>query len=178
MLSWLRSLFIKRPVEPDVPVASAKPQRDVVNTYVLNRAGIDLVKQFEGLRLKAYKCPAGVWTIGYGHTGKDVEKGMVITEAQAEALLVSDLSKFADGVRRRVKVPLNSNQFSALVSLAFNIGLGAFGKSTLLRKLNAGNYDAAPAQILRWNKVGDKELRGLTRRREAEVVLWEKPCKS
>ena len=178
MLNWLRSLFNKQPAAPVVPVAPAKPQRDVVNTYVLNRAGIDLVKQFEGLRLKAYKCPAGVWTIGYGHTGKDVEKGMVITEAQAEALLVSDLSKFADGVRRRVKVRLNSNQFSALVSLAFNIGLGAFGKSTLLRKLNAGWYPAVPNEIRRWDIVGGKRMRGLTRRRDAEVALWETPCKS
>ncbi|WP_019099941.1 lysozyme [Chromobacterium haemolyticum] len=135
-------------------------------------AGIALVKSFEGLKLIAYKCPAGVWTIGYGHTGPDVTPGQVITQAQADALLARDLERFEAGVARLVKVPMTQNQFDALVCFSYNLGLGALQGSTLLRLLNAGDYAGAAAQFPRWNKAGGKELPGLTRRRSAEHALF------
>ncbi|WP_374424977.1 lysozyme [Chromobacterium sp.] len=135
-------------------------------------AGVTLVKSSEGLKLVAYKCPAGIWTNGYGHTGPDVTPGQVITQAQADALLARDLSRFETGVTRLVKVPLNQNQFDALVCFSFNLGLGALQGSTLLRLLNAGDYAGAAAQFLRWNKAGGKELPGLTRRRAAEQAMF------
>lgn len=136
-------------------------------------AGITLVKSSEGLKLVAYKCPAGIWTNGYGHTGPDVTPGMVITQVQADALLARDLERFEAGVARLVKVPLNQNQFDALVCFSFNLGLGALQGSTLLRLLNAGDYAGAAAQFPRWNKAGGKELPGLTRRRAAEQSLFQ-----
>ncbi|MGR2678743.1 lysozyme [Chromobacterium haemolyticum] len=134
--------------------------------------GIKLIQQFEGLRLKAYQDAVGVWTIGYGHTGPDVTPGLVITQAQADALLARDLSRFESGVTRLVQVPLNQNQFDALVCFSFNLGLGALQGSTLLRLLNAGDYAGAAAQFPRWNKAGGKVLPGLTRRRVAEQALF------
>jgi lysozyme len=143
------------------------------------RLGLSLVKEFEGLRLSAYKCPAGVWTIGYGHTtaagGPAVKPGMKITKAQAEKILADDIDRFEDQVERILGAKgqkLTAHQFDALVSLAFNIGLGAFGKSTLVRKIKSGDLAAVPSQIMRWNKVKGKELSGLTRRRRAECALW------
>ncbi|WP_043632630.1 lysozyme [Chromobacterium haemolyticum] len=134
--------------------------------------GIKLIQGFEGLRLKAYQDSVGIWTIGYGHTGPDVTPGMVITQAQADALLARDLNRFESGVTRLVQVPLNQNQFDALVCFSFNLGLGALQGSTLLRLLNAGDYAGAAAQFPRWNKAGGKELPGLTRRRAAEQALF------
>lgn len=139
-------------------------------------AGINLIKEFEGVRLKAYRCPADVWTIGVGHTSAAgppaVKPGMEITNAQAMKILAQDLVQFEDGVDSAVKVPLKQNQFDALVSFAFNVGLGALAKSTLLKKLNAGQYDAVPAELMKWTKAGGKELPGLVRRRRAEAALW------
>lgn len=141
-----------------------------------SKAGINLIKEFEGVRLKAYKCPADVWTIGVGHTSAAgppaVKAGMEITNAQAMKILAQDLVQFEDGVDSAVKVPLKQNQFDALVSFAFNVGLGALAKSTLLKKLNAGQYDAVPAELMKWTKAGGKELPGLVRRRRAEAALW------
>lgn len=134
--------------------------------------GIDLIKEFEGLRLTAYKCAAGVWTIGYGHT-EGVTGAMVITEATADELLARDLAKFEAGVSKLVKVELNQNQFDALVSFAFNCGLANLAKSTLLKKLNATvPADQVAAEFMRWNKAGGKVLPGLTRRRAAEAALF------
>lgn len=138
----------------------------------VNRATIELVKRFEGLFLKAYVCPAGVLTIGYGHTGKYVTKGLVISKEKADELLENDLEKFATGVSSLVKVSLNENQFGALVSFAFNVGIGAFGSSTLLKKLNAGNFSGAASEFARWNKAGGIVLGGLVSRREAEKELF------
>ena len=107
----------------------------------INETGLALIKSFEGLRLKAYKCPAGVWTVGYGHTGGDVKAGMIITEEEAEELLRQDLERFEEGVENLVEVELNENQFCALVSLAYNIGLGNFKRSTLLKLINKGNQN-------------------------------------
>lgn len=142
-----------------------------------SQKGLDLIKEFEGLRLTAYLCPAKVWTIGYGTTS-GVTKGTVITKERAEELLRQDVRKFEDSVTRLAKVKLNQHQFDALVSFAYNVGSGALGSSTLLRVLNAGDYDAAAGQFERWNKAGGQVLAGLTRRRAAERKLFEAPvCK-
>lgn len=135
--------------------------------------GINLIKQFEGCILSAYKCPAGVWTIGYGHT-KNVKQGMKITSSQATELLKEDLTTYENYVNKYVKVKLNQNQFDALVSFTFNCGAGALKSSTLLKKLNKGDYTGAANELLRWNKANGKVLAGLTRRRKAEKALFLK----
>ena len=137
-----------------------------------SQAGKDLIISFEGIRLQAYKCPAGVWTIGVGSTVPAVHAGEVITKQQALARFDKDLTKFENAVDRLVKVPLTQNQFDALVSFTFNVGEGALAKSTLLKKLNAGDYDAVPAELMKWTKGGGKELPGLVRRRRAEAAMW------
>ncbi|MFB0823846.1 lysozyme [Chromobacterium violaceum] len=141
-----------------------------------NAAGISLIKQFEGVRLAAYQDMVGVWTIGYGHTGPDVKAGMTITQQQADQLLAADLEKFETGVRKAVIVPLNANQFSALVSFSYNLGLGNLRSSTLLRLLNKGDYNGAAAQFPRWNRAGGQAVPGLTRRRKAEQALFLTPA--
>lgn len=144
--------------------------------------GVDLVKAFEGLHkvkadgnVRAYRCPAGKWTIGWGHT-KAVRSGMVATVAECEMFLREDLTEFEDVIKRYVKVPLTQNQFDALVSFAFNVGEGNFKSSTLLRRLNSGFYDDVPAQLMRWNKARVEgvltPLAGLTRRRAAEAAMF------
>ena len=138
-----------------------------------NDEGIALIKQWEGLKLEAYLCPANVWTIGYGHT-RTAKPGMRITAQQAEQLLKDDLQTFERAVSNAVKVELTENQFAALVSWTYNVGEGAMRKSTLIRKLNAGDYDAVPAELVKWNKVKGKVNRGLTNRRAAEVGLWSR----
>jgi GH24 family phage-related lysozyme (muramidase) len=137
----------------------------------INARGIQLLKTFEGLSLKAYRDPVGIWTIGYGTTS-GVREGMRITESQAEALLRRDLERFEKAVDRLVKVSLNDNQFSALVSFTYNVGERALSNSTLLKLLNRGNYQAAANEFLRWNRAGGRVLNGLTRRRQAERSLF------
>ncbi|MBD2465104.1 lysozyme [Oscillatoria sp. FACHB-1407] len=139
----------------------------------INQAGLDLIKQFEGLKLEAYICPAGVPTIGYGTTA-GVKMGDRITAEQAEVLLRKDVEKFERAVVNAVKVPLTENQFSALVSFTYNLGAGALQKSTLLKLLNQGNYEAAAQEFPKWNKAAGKVLTGLTRRRQAEQALFLK----
>jgi len=138
----------------------------------ISQTGIDLIKQFEGFRSKAYICPAGVLTIGYGSTGKHVQPGMSINTAYGEKLLREDVSRFESAVNRLVTVPMSQGQFDALVSFAFNVGEGALAKSTLLRKLNAGDYAGAAHEFKRWNRGGGRVLAGLVRRREAEAKLF------
>lgn len=144
----------------------------------INKEGLELIKHFEGLRLQAYKCPAGIPTIGYGSTfypdGTKVKMGDSITTVQAENLLKNTLKIFERGVDDAVTVSLTDNQFSALVSFTFNVGLNAFRNSTLLRMLNLKNYNGAADQLLRWNKAGNQTLAGLTRRRQAERNLFLK----
>lgn len=137
-----------------------------------SQRGIDLIKTFEGLKLTAYRCSAGVLTIGFGTT-RNVKPGQTITAAEAERLLRDDLREFERGVRAAVKVPLEQHEFDALVAFVYNVGLGAFRKSTLLRLLNAGDKAGAAKQFGRWNKAGGRVLAGLTRRREAERKLFE-----
>jgi lysozyme len=142
---------------------------------MIPQKAIDLVKHFEGLRLKAYKDIVGVLTIGYGHvntTPPHVTDGMVITESEAEQFLANDLDHVIQCLCNFVTVPLNSDQTSALASFCFNLGLGAFKSSTLLKKLNSSDYDSAAKEILRWDKAGGKVLPGLTKRRQAEYVLF------
>lgn len=138
----------------------------------ISKAGLDLIKQFEGLYLKAYRCPAGVPTIGYGHTA-GVSMGQTITQQQADDYLRRDVRQFERAVARLVTVPLTQGQFDALVSFAFNLGEGALAQSTLMRLLNAGDYAGAAAQFDRWNKAGGRVLPGLVRRRAAERALFE-----
>lgn len=140
-------------------------------TRQIGQKGLDLIKRFEGLYLRSYKCPADVWTIGYGHTG-GVTNNQIITSEQAESILKSDLKRFELGVMNAVKVDLNQNRFDALVSLAFNIGLSAFTGSTLVRLLNKGDYAGAADQFERWNQGGGKVLQGLSTRRAAERALF------
>lgn len=137
-----------------------------------SQRGIDLIKTFEGLKLTAYVCPAGVLTIGFGTT-RNVTEGMTITAAEAERLLRDDLREFERGVSQAVNVPLEQHEFDALIAFTYNVGLGAFRKSTLLRLLNAGDKAGAAKQFARWNRAGGRVLAGLTRRREAERKLFE-----
>ena len=139
---------------------------------MINRSGLDLIKRFEGCELESYKCPAGVLTIGYGHTGEDVHANMVIDRAKAESLLCQDLEHFEKEVSSFVSVDLNKNQYSALVSFCYNVGQGGFGISTLLKKLNRGDYEGAASEFKRWNVAGGVVLRGLSIRRAAERKLF------
>ena len=133
--------------------------------------GINLIKRFEGCELKAYKCPAGVWTIGFGHI-KGVQEGDVITQADAHNMLVEELDEYEGYINDMVSVELNQDQYDAMVSWVYNLGGGNLKASTLLKVLNAGDYAGVPAQIMRWNKAGGKVLEGLTRRRQAEADLF------
>lgn len=138
--------------------------------------GIALIKQFEGCRLTSYQDSVGVWTIGYGWTrpvdGVPVRSGMAIKQEVAERLLKTGLVSYENDVSKLVKVKLTQGQFDALVSFAYNLGARALSTSTLLKKLNAGDYRGAADEFLRWNKAGGKVLAGLTRRREAERALF------
>jgi lysozyme len=137
----------------------------------INEKGLGIIKAHEGLKLDAYICPAGVLTIGYGCTTK-VAKGQRITEQEALQRLQDDLEPAEQCVERSVTAELSDNEFSALVSLVFNIGCRAFQGSTLLRKLNAGDRDGAALEFHRWNKGGGRVLNGLTTRRAAEAQLF------
>ena len=137
----------------------------------INEAGLELIKDFEGLRLNAYRDAVGVWTIGYGHTST-AYPGQRITTAQATALLRQDVANFEQAVTQAVRVPITENQFAALVSFTYNVGSGALNSSTLLRKLNTGDTFGAANEFLRWNRAGGRVLAGLTRRREAERSLF------
>jgi lysozyme len=137
--------------------------------------GLDLIKQFEGFEPKAYVCPAGVLTIGYGSTGKHVVRGQTITQDQANALLVKDVARFENAVNK-LGVQLTENQFDALVAFVYNVGEGNFSTSTLVKRLKAGDMAGAAAQFGVWNKARVKGvltvLNGLTRRRAAEAALF------
>lgn len=136
-----------------------------------NEAGRALIKRAEGLRLKSYLCPAGVWTVGYGTTGPDIKQGMTITVQQAEDYLTRDLAKFERDVARLCPVTTD-NQFSALVSFCYNVGAGALEKSTLRRKHNAGDYAGARAEFAKWTRGGGRVLPGLVTRRADEAELY------
>lgn len=134
--------------------------------------GLDLIRRHEGCRLQAYRCPAGILTIGIGHTGPEVTAAMEIDEEEALALLASDVGAAEDAVMDHVQVRLNQNEFDALVSFTFNVGPGAFAKSTLLRLLNAEERYAASLQFDRWTRAGTTVLPGLVARRAEERSLF------
>lgn len=140
----------------------------------ISEAGVKLIKHFEGLRLESYLCPANVWTIGYGHTGDDVVEGMKITEDRADKMLRRDLRKFEQGVDLLITVPLNQPQFDALVSFAFNCGLGALEESTLRKRLNKGEDpgNVAQEELPKWVKGDGVVLPGLVERRKKELELF------
>lgn len=145
----------------------------------ISREGIDLVKEFESFSAKPYICPAGKLTIGFGHTGNDFTWDDILTRDRAEKILDDDLDIAENMINMKVKVPLTQNQFDALVSFVFNIGVGAFSNSTLLRLLNKRKYSEVPVQLARWNKItrpdGEKVVsRGLVRRRKVESILWSR----
>lgn len=165
-LTWAAVFADDAPVAPvvqsfDSPAVSGR----------INGVGLDLIKDFEGLRLNSYRDAVGVWTIGYGHT-RTAGPGQRITNAQATALLREDVANFENAVTRAVRVPITENQFAALVSFAYNVGSGALNSSTLLRRLNAGDTLGAADEFLRWNRAGGRVLAGLTRRRVAERELF------
>jgi lysozyme len=144
----------------------------------LRRVGLpgqNLIKEFEELRLVAYLCPAKVWTIGWGST-RGVKPGMVITLAQAQKRFESDCFDAETAVSRNVLVPLNQNQYDALVSFVFNIGADKFRLSTLRRKLNAGDYAGAAKEFPKWKYANGKPSNGLIRRRKMERELFETPA--
>lgn len=132
---------------------------------------ISLIKKHEGLRTSAYKCPAGVWTVGYGHT-RSVKAGDVITEKEADNLLIQDLAAAAADVSRLVKVPLTQGQFDALCSFVFNLGAGSLMKSSLLKYVNAGDFKKAADEFEKWVYSGGRILKGLVNRRKDERQLF------
>lgn len=144
-----------------------------------SRSGIELIKRFEGCRLKAYQDSVGVWTIGYGLTTAaglmTVRKGLTITQDEADDLLSRSLVKYEAAVSKALKRSPNQNQFDAMTSICFNIGPGAFAGSSIVRNFNAGNLLAAANSFTLWNKAGGKVLPGLVMRRDAERTLFLKP---
>lgn len=138
--------------------------------------GLALIRRFEGFRAGAYRCPAGVWTIGYGHTSQagppKVRPGMTMSEAEARRVLAADVDLFARDVRAALTRDVPPHQFSALVSFAFNVGSGAFRRSSVLAAVNAGDFAAVPERLSRWVKADGRTLEGLVRRRRAEGELF------
>jgi len=145
-----------------------------INNFTYSKSELALTEQFEGCRLTAYQDQAGVWTIGYGHTGIGVKAGLTITQRQAEALLTSDVASSAAYVNSAVVAKLNQDEFDALVDFVFNIGSGAFAGSTLLKDLNANDFASAANQFDRWDRAGGRVVAGLLRRRQTEAALFQK----
>lgn len=134
--------------------------------------GKALIKKFEGCELEAYQCSANVWTIGYGHTA-GVNEGDVCTQEDADRMLAEDLEEFEGYVREAVNVPLEQNEFDALIAWTYNLGPGSLQSSTMLKRINESNLDEVPNEMRRWNKSGGQVLDGLVRRREAEALLFQ-----
>lgn len=153
-------------IPPSFPRSEASFHRNPSKTF-----DVAHIKKWEGLRLNAYQDVVGVWTIGYGHTGT-AKPGMRITPQEAERLLRQDLAWAERAVANGVKVPISQPMFDAMVSLCFNVGAGAFSKSTLLRKLNAGDIEGAAREFKRWNKGGGRVIQGLVNRRADEERLF------
>ena len=143
----------------------------------ISQAGIDLIKRFEGCSLTPYLCPAGYWTVGYGHVignGKTKPEKQLYTQEEVNELLRTDLVRFEQGVLRYCPVHLTQFEFDSLVSFSFNLGLGVLQRSTLRRKILRQDRQAAAKEILKYNKAGGQVLKGLTRRREAEYRMFTK----
>ena len=148
-----------------------------MNNYKYSKDGLHLTEGFEGVRLTAYPDPAtggDPWTIGYGHTGPEVHSGMTITQEQAENYLAEDVKKAEADVNARLNVEVTQNEFDALVDFAFNCGCGNLNNSTLLKKLNAGDFEGAAQEFLKWDMAAGHHMAGLLRRRQAEELLFLK----
>jgi len=149
---------------------------------MVNQAGMDLIKRWEGCKLKAYKDVAGVWTVGYGLTSAagfiEVGPDTVLTQEEADWYLEQAVNKYADGIRSAITAPINENQFAAFVSLAYNVGIAGVRRSSAVRHFNAGHLDKVPRAIRAWNKAGGRVVQGLVNRREAEVKLFQTPVVS
>jgi len=137
-----------------------------------SKAGLDLIKHFEGCELKAYECAGGVLTWGWGHTRNVIENGE-ISQEKADELLIQDIEEIESQVESLVTVELNQHQWDAILSWTFNLGCGNLRSSTLLKVLNEGKYDKVSEQIVRWDKASGKVLAGLTRRRRCEAILFD-----
>lgn len=139
----------------------------------LNKTGLDLIKKFEGCRLQAYQDVSGIWTVGWGQTGPWIDESTMLSQAQADTLLERELKKKEEAMSRIVIAPTTENEWAALVSLAYNIGIGAFANSTLLRYLNSDQKGLVPEQFLVWCKVKKKVIPSLLARRQTEKELYE-----
>lgn len=187
LVDFLSRIFGKPPADAakaEPVVTPPFPSTD--RMQAISRDGLRHLVRSEGSRSKMYRDIAGYKTIGVGHllTQSELSSGKIIingqsvkwsaglTEAQILDLLDQDVGRFEDAVRKNVTVPLKQHQFDTLVSFSFNVGTGAFRKSTLLKVLNAKKYDQVPSQLMRWNRAGGRVVRGLTKRREREVELW------
>lgn len=142
-----------------------------------SQQGLDLIKRYEGVRRKPYRCPAGLWTVGVGHLIGDGLSlpdswNRTLEAAEIDAILAKDVTRFERGVARYISAKLTQGQFDALVSFSFNLGLGTLQRSKVRLKLNRGDMDGAIASLLKYNKAGGKELKGLTFRRKAEAALF------
>ena len=157
----------------DIGPGKSEGGGDATAPRSISQTGINLIKEFEGLRLEAYLCAASVWTNGYGSTGPHITPGMKITEQEAEALLIKDLSRFEKAVIELIEVPLTQNEFDACVSFSFNIGTGALADSTFRRRMNAGEDKPTcfREEFCKWVRGSDGPLPGLVRRRKAEIAL-------
>ena len=179
LVQYLRQQFEKK-FQPQYPSSATATAFDITATtsMQMSRAGIQMLVNFEGFHHQAYRCPAQVWTIGFGTTvypdGRRVQQGDECSWEQALSYKMHMLKKFERVVQEAIHVPLTQSQFEALVSLAYNIGPHAFKTSTLVKKLNAGDYVAAAEQFLRWNKVGSQVVQGLVNRRQQEKIWFEK----
>ena len=170
LVELLLSLFNKKPDSLNTgPVFEAPTTPAVVG----KDTAAQFIARWEGCKLTAYQDVVGIWTIGYGRT-TNVHPGDTCTQEQADSWLAEEVETFRRGVRGAVLVPLNDNQLAACTSLAYNIGLAAFRGSTLLRKLNDGDYQGAADQFLVWNKAGGRVVQGLVNRRSAERDLFLK----
>lgn len=147
----------------------------VASTAAVGALGLSLIKEHEGLRTSAYLDPVGIPTICYGHTGPEVRLGLKYTAAQCETILLQDIAKHRKGLDRCVKTELNPNQWDALTSFAFNVGVSRACNSTMVRKINAGDLDGAAAEFPKWKYAGGRVLPGLVKRREHERLLFVKP---
>jgi lysozyme len=143
-----------------------------MQNFSYSQSGLKLTEHFEGVRLEAYQDVRGVWTIGYGHTGPDVYPGLKITQTVAEALLISDVHKAESCVNQCVTVTITQNEFDALVDFTFNDGTVAFARSTLLKRLNSGDYAGAAGQFALWVNAGGHKISNLVIRRQAEHDLF------
>ena len=141
----------------------------------ISQAGLDLIKKYEGCKLKSYQDSVGLWTVGFGHligNGKTKPDKLIYTQEEVDGLLRTDLARFESGVSAYCTLPLTQGQFDSIVCFSYNLGLGTLSRSTLLKKLNAGDYDGASQEFLKYTKAGGVVLKGLVARRQAENQLF------